>query len=98
ADITVGCVEVPVDEARSFGIVGIDRDCRVRSFVEKPDKPMPSPGRRNVTLASMGIYVFSRGALFERMERDAADPGSLHDFGYSVLPNAIAGTRVFAHV
>jgi glucose-1-phosphate adenylyltransferase len=98
ADITVGCVEVPLDEARSFGIVGADRDGRMRSFVEKPDRPLPSPGRRNVTLASMGIYVFTRSALFDRLERDAADPDSQHDFGYSVLPTAIASARVFAYV
>lgn len=98
ADISVGCVEVPLEEAHAFGVVGIDRDCRVRSFVEKPDKPAPSPGRRNATLASMGIYVFSRAALFDRMERDAEDPESLHDFGYSVLPAAISSMRVFAHV
>lgn len=97
ADITVGCVEVPIAEARSFGIVGADRDGRVRSFVEKPERPLPTPGRRDVTLASMGIYIFSRAALFDRLERDAADPDSLHDFGYSVLPTAIGSARVFAH-
>ncbi|HEX5421089.1 MAG TPA: sugar phosphate nucleotidyltransferase, partial [Gammaproteobacteria bacterium] len=56
ADVTVGCVEVPIEEAHSFGIVGIERDGRVRSFIEKPERPIPRPGRRDVTLASMGIY------------------------------------------
>ena len=98
AEITVGCVEVPVHEAQSLGIVGVDRGGRVRSFVEKPERPLPSPGRCNVTLASMGIYVFNRAALFERLERDAADPDSSHDFGYSVLPTAISSARVFAYI
>src|SRR5690606_8060523 len=69
-----------------------------RSFVEKPERPAPSPGRRNVTLASMGIYVFSRDTLFDWLERDAADSDSLHDFGYSILPKAISSARVFTHI
>lgn len=98
AEITVGCVEVPVEQAGSFGIVGTDRDFRVRSFVEKPEHPPQSRGRQGMTLASMGIYVFNRQTLFEWMERDAADPSSSHDFGYSVLPEAISSARVFAYV
>lgn len=98
ADISVGCIEVPIDEARrTYGIVGMDRDGRVRSFVEKPDRPQPSPGRPDVTLASMGIYVFSREALFEHLDEDAADPDSAHDFGYSLLPKAISSSRVFGY-
>lgn len=98
AEITVACVEVPIEEAHSFGIVGMDRDGRVREFVEKPEHPAPSPGRRKVTLASMGIYVFNRATLIDRVEHDAADPDSTHDFGYSILPRAIHTHRVFAHV
>jgi len=98
AEITVGCVEVPLSEAHSFGIVDVDRNRRVRSFVEKPERPEPSPGSREA-LASMGIYVFDRETLFERLDSDAADPQSTHDFGYSLLPNAIGdGTRVFAYL
>src|SRR5690606_27676021 len=97
ADITVGCVEVPLSEAHSFGIVGVDRNLRVRSFVEKPDRPEPSPESRDA-LASMGIYVFDRETLFERLDSDGADPCSAHDFGYSVLPNAIGEAHVFAYL
>ncbi len=97
ADLTVGCVEVPVEDARSFGIAGIDRDGRVRTFVEKPERPTPMPGRGDVTLASMGIYIFDRRFLFEQMERDAADTDSTHDFGYSLLPSVIPSGRVFAY-
>ena len=97
AEITVGCVEVPIDEARrTYGIIGMDRDGRVRSFEEKPERPQPIPGRPDMTLASMGIYVFDRDALFELLEADAADPDSAHDFGYSALPKAITAARVFA--
>lgn len=97
ADITVGAVEVPLQEARGFGVLATERDGRVHSFVEKPERPPPMPGRTDVTLASMGIYVFTREALIERLERDAADPVSGHDFGYDVLPRAVAAGRVFAY-
>jgi glucose-1-phosphate adenylyltransferase len=97
AHVTVGCVEVPLAEARSFGILGVDRDARIRSFIEKPDRPLPPSGKRDVALASMGIYVFDRSFLFERMERDAADERSCHDFGYSLIPGAIVTARAFAY-
>jgi glucose-1-phosphate adenylyltransferase len=97
ADVTVGCVEVPLAEADGYGILGVDRDARIRSFVEKPDRPLPPPGKRDVALASMGIYVFDRSFLFERMERDAADERSRHDFGYSLIPAAIGTARAFAY-
>lgn len=98
ADITVACVEVPIAEAHSFGVVGLDRDGRVRSFVEKPECPQPSPGGTDVSLASMGIYIFNTETLFDRVTRDAADPDSSHDFGYSVLPKTIHSARVFAYL
>src|SRR5690606_32902331 len=98
AEITVGCVEVPIDEARrTYGIIGMDRDGRVRSFDEKPDRPQPTPGRSDMTLASMGIYVFERDTLFELLEDDAADPDSAHDFGYSLLPKSISTARVHGY-
>jgi glucose-1-phosphate adenylyltransferase len=97
ADVTVGCVEVPAAEVHGFGILGVDRDARIRSFVEKPDRPPPSAVRHDVALASMGIYVFDRSFLFERMERDAADERSRHDFGYSLIPAAIGTARAFAY-
>jgi len=97
AQITVGCVEVPLSEAHAFGIVGADGNGRVRSFVEKPEHPEPCRGDRDA-LASMGIYVFDRDTLFDRLDRDAADPDSVHDFGYSVLPEAIHDARVHAYL
>lgn len=98
ADSTVACVEVPITEAHSFGIVGLDRDGRVRSFVEKPEFPEPRPGSGDVTLASMGIYIFNKDTLIDRLTRDAADPNSAHDFGYNVLPKMIRSERVYAYL
>jgi len=97
ADITVGVVEVPVDRAREFGVVGIDETNRVLGFQEKPNDPQPMPGRPDVALASMGIYVFNPRLLERLLRADAEDPGSAHDFGKNIIPQAIENLRVFAY-
>ena len=98
ADMSIGCVEVPLDLARSFGVMKIDDAHRIVGFEEKPAQPQPIPGRDDVALASMGIYVFNAEFLNEQLIRDAADPQSSHDFGGDVIPYAIAhGYKIFAH-
>jgi glucose-1-phosphate adenylyltransferase len=98
ADLTVGCVEVPRGDARAFGVMAVDEEGRVVSFLEKPMHPPAMPGRPDSTLASMGIYVFNAGFLYEQLVRDADSPGSSHDFGKDVIPYVVGrGYRVFAH-
>src|SRR5262245_2984345 len=98
ADMTVGCVEVPLDEGRSFGVMAVDGAMRVTAFAEKPDRPAPIPGRPDTALASMGIYVFNAPFLYEALVRDADDSRSGHDFGKDIIPRLIAsGYRVVAH-
>ena len=97
ADITVGMVQVPVETGHEFGIATVDHDHRITRFNEKPAKPEPMPGRSDLALASMGIYVFGREYLREVLARDAADTGSVHDFGKNIIPGAIARDRVFAY-
>jgi len=97
ADITVGMVQVPVATAHEFGIATVDSDHRVVRFSEKPRNPEPMPGRDDVALASMGIYVFGLAYLREVLSRDAADPATAHDFGKNIIPAAIAGGRVYAY-
>ncbi|QKT02736.1 glucose-1-phosphate adenylyltransferase [Ectothiorhodospiraceae bacterium 2226] len=98
ADLTVGCIEVPVDEARgAFGVMQVDPDMRVRGFQEKPQEPESIPGREGVTLASMGIYVFSTQFLFEQLIRDHDAPGSSHDFAKDIIVHAIDRYRVMAY-
>jgi glucose-1-phosphate adenylyltransferase len=86
ADVTVGCIEVALQEASQFGLMLVDDDYRVIGFEEKPEKPQPLPGRSNSALASMGIYLFSFDFLIEALESDARNPGSSHDFGKDILP------------
>lgn len=97
ADITVGCIEVPRDKASEFGVIGIDEDTRIRSFVEKPKDPTPIPGHPDTALCSMGIYVFNTKFLYEQLIKDADTATSSHDFGKDVLPGAINNKyRVYA--
>jgi glucose-1-phosphate adenylyltransferase len=97
ADITVGVVQVPVGSAHQFGVMTVDDNQRIVRFTEKPPHPEPMPGRSDVALVSMGIYVFDRRFLQDRLVRDAHDPRSVHDFGKNIIPGTINDGRVFAY-
>lgn len=96
ADITVGCIEVPLETASAFGVMDVDEDLRVVRFSEKPANPEPVPGKTDVALASMGIYVFSTKVLFRELLRDQNLPGSSHDFGKDIIPSMIKDHNVVA--
>ena len=97
ADITVGVVEVPIVEAKEFGVLTVTEWNRVTRFVEKSPTPDPMPGRTDVALASMGIYVFNPELLEKLLIEDAADEKSKHDFGKDIIPKAIEKLQVFAY-
>jgi len=97
ADLTVGCIDVPLDRASQFGVMETGDDGRVTGFEEKPPEPKPAPGRSDAALASMGIYVFNTGFLYEQLIRDADNARSSHDFGHDIIPNAIGRYRVMAY-
>ncbi len=94
---TVGCIEMPRSEASACGVMGIDSERLITSFVEKPADPAPMPGKDDVSLASMGIYVFNAKYLYRLLEEDAANPASDHDFGKDVIPRAVAEGQALAH-
>lgn len=97
ADITVGCIEVPLEEASAFGVMSIDDEQRIVEFQEKPEHPTPIPGSPDKALASMGIYVFSAKVLFDELQRDhQLDGASSHDFGKDIIPSVIKRHRVVA--
>lgn len=97
AQITVGCIEVPLAEAREFGVMDMADDTRIVRFTEKPDAPDSMPGKPGMALASMGIYVFDTQFLLDFLARDAGQSGSSHDFGKDVIPAAIREARVYAY-
>jgi glucose-1-phosphate adenylyltransferase len=96
ADLTVACIEVPLEEAKSFGVMAVDEQNRVVNFEEKPKVPLAIPDQPDTALASMGIYVFNARFLFEQLQRDADDPKSSHDFGKDVIPHCVKRYRTFA--
>lgn len=97
ADITVGCIEVPVTEGSDFGIVTVDDESRIVEFIEKPKNPTPMRGSDRYALASMGIYVFNTEFLFDRLVRDSNMPNSSRDFAKDIIPAAIQDSRVAAY-
>ena len=97
ADVTIGCLEVPRLEATGFGVMHVDADDRIVSFLEKPKDPPGIPGNPELALASMGIYVFNTALLFDQLRRDAAEPGSAHDFGHNIVPWLVEHGKAVAH-
>ncbi len=97
ADVTVGCVEVPRMDATGFGVMAVDEEDRITSFLEKPADPPGIPGDPEHALASMGIYVFGTRFLIDQLNRDAADAGSSHDFGKDIIPSIVTGGKAVAH-
>lgn len=96
ADMTIGCLEVSVEEAKAFGVMAIDENSRIMSFDEKPDNPSPIPGKPDRALASMGIYIFNAAFLYEQLIKDADTRGSTHDFGHDIIPSLIKKYKVLA--
>jgi glucose-1-phosphate adenylyltransferase len=97
ADVTVGCLTVPRKEASAFGVMAVDGTGRITSFLEKPKDPPGTPEDPDVTLASMGIYVFAWPFLRQLLIDDAADETSTHDFGTDLIPAIVKSGKAQAH-
>ena len=90
ADITVGVVPVPIEEAHRFGTLSLGENGYVTEYVEKPDIPKSN-------LVSMGIYIFNKDVLIQRIIEDAEQIASVHDFGYSIIPGMVGRDRVYGY-
>ncbi|MFC7332611.1 glucose-1-phosphate adenylyltransferase [Rhodocista pekingensis] len=97
ADCTVGCIEVPRAQATGFGVMHVDDQNRVVGFLEKPADPPGMPGRPDMALCSMGIYIFNAQFLYDQLDRDARDPASSRDFGKDLIPWLVPRAKVLAH-
>lgn len=82
ADLTMGVIRVPIEEASRYGVVATNNKYRVTSFIEKPADP-PS------NLVNMGVYLFNRQLLDEVLWEDHQTQDSVHDFGKNILPKLI---------
>ena len=97
ADMTICCIEMPIEEAAGqFGVMTVDKTGRIIGFDEKPEKPNPIPGKPGLCLASMGNYLFNTDFLYEQVIKDADTPGTQHDFGRNVIPSIIDESQVYA--
>lgn len=96
ADVTVSAIQVPVEEASSFGIIEVDNNLRVKGFQEKPKNPTTLPDDPSKSLVSMGNYLFNTDFLFKVLEEDAKTDSD-HDFGKTILPNIYKTARLFAY-
>lgn len=97
ADVTIGCLTVPREEATAFGVMAVDGNDRITNFLEKPADPPGTPDDPTVALASMGIYVFSWPFLRELLLADAENKDSTHDFGNDLIPAIVKGGKAQAH-
>ena len=96
ADLTIAALEVPVEEAKRFGVFSVDDDSKVTAFAEKPDEPETIPGR-DTCFASMGNYIFSTKKLIEVLLEGKKYHEDL-DFGKHVIPMMLeSNDRVFAY-
>ncbi|MBR0573580.1 MULTISPECIES: glucose-1-phosphate adenylyltransferase [Pasteurellaceae] len=97
AKCTVGCIEVERKIASEFGVMAVDENLKVKSFVEKPENPPAMIGRPDISLASMGIYVFDADYLYEVLEQEVETPYTSHDFGKDILPRTLKEGVLYAH-
>jgi glucose-1-phosphate adenylyltransferase len=97
ADVTVCSMAVPRMEATGFGVIKVNEAGRIVEFIEKPADPPGIPGRPEIALASMGIYVFETRFLLDQLKRDAEDLTSSHDFGKDLIPWIVRNGKAVAH-
>ncbi|MCX6640859.1 MAG: glucose-1-phosphate adenylyltransferase [bacterium] len=108
ADITIAVSPVTAQEASELGILQVDAQGQIVNFIEKPKPPTPLADfeikdelrdkaalkdANKCLLGSMGVYLFKRDALNQVLENFEHT-----DFGRHIIPAAIQGKRVFAHV
>lgn len=97
ADVTVGCLTVPREEASAFGVMAADDTGRITSFLEKPADPPSTPEDPTKALASMGIYVFDWKFLRNLLQEDAQNADSTNDFGHDLIPHIVKHGKAIAH-
>ncbi len=49
-----------------MGVMHVDAEDRIRSFLEKPADPPTMPSKPDTALGSMGIYVFKTSFLIDQ--------------------------------
>ncbi|MFH0736121.1 MAG: glucose-1-phosphate adenylyltransferase [bacterium] len=98
ADLSIASMNVPTQIADRFGVIEIDEDYKVLSFLEKPSNPPQIPDRPGESFVNMGIYIFDVQTLhniLRQMEREGVEN---NDFGKDIIPYMIKnGYEVVAY-
>lgn len=89
AAVSISCIEVSKDEASRFGIVGVDDEHNVTSFIEKPEKPPEIPGKPGRSFVNMGVYIFNASALRSVLLEMNDKKIESNDFGKDVIPHMV---------
>jgi len=97
ADMTICAIETSVDDAKQFGVLGVDGDGAVLRFTEKPEQPETIPGTDDTCLSSMGVYVFNAKFLYQELINGHEGKGSGDDFGKDVIPSLIGNRKVMSY-
>lgn len=97
ATLSIACMDVPVSDASSFGVIAVNDQYQITTFIEKPDIPPHLPNAPDRSLVSMGIYIFNIDILKNVLINDANNPDSSHDFGNDIIPELINTRTVFAY-
>ena len=97
SDMTIGCIEVPIEEAKGFGVMSTDQNNWITAFQEKPARPAPTLHDPKLALASMGIYIFSAKFLYDILLKDSNNQNSSNDFGTDIIPLLIGHNKVSAY-
>lgn len=97
ADMTICAIETGKEEAKQFGVLGIDDDGSVLRFTEKPEQPETVPGDESRCLSSMGVYVFNAKFLYQELVNGHEGKGSGDDFGKDVIPSLIGQRKVMSY-
>jgi glucose-1-phosphate adenylyltransferase len=104
AQISIATIPVGDRDAPEFGIMKVDENGMITSFIEKPKKDvlpdwvsdtgeeMKAQGRNY--LASMGIYIFNRKLLFDLLLEEYENST---DFGKEIMPNSISKYKVASY-
>ena len=87
AGITIAAIRVPRSEASEFGCIELAEDgITIKAFHEKPANPPAMPGHPDLTLISMGNYIFKRDVMEEALILDSENLESRHDIGGNIIP------------
>ncbi|NQU65521.1 MAG: glucose-1-phosphate adenylyltransferase [SAR324 cluster bacterium] len=88
ADLTASVLEIKKDEAAPFGVLTMDEELNINSFIEKPQDPSLIPGESDTCFINMGIYLFRTDSLVRMLAQDARKM-TAHDFGQNIIPDMV---------